>query len=173
MGDKAMKPNAPKKPVLVRDVFRRARQAAGLTQQELADKVGIPSLTVSRFENGTTGGQLDIATITRIERVLDKQPRKFLSIGALMPPSGAAPFTGTLTEQIAQELALEEEAEERRLLKEQASELRNRLIALEKEVTMLRAAMNKRKSKQQPKQRPHLTGQDELSENHLAMADRF
>jgi transcriptional regulator with XRE-family HTH domain len=163
-----------KKPIiLTRDVFRRAREAAGLTQCQLAEKVGISQSMLNRFENGTIGGEIETDIVDRIEQAINEHPKKFISLKTLMR-TGPNPFSGKpLVQQIAREMELEQEAEEKRLLKEQAGELRSRLAALEKEVTMLRAAMNKRKPKQRPKQRPHPTGQDELSENHLAMADRF
>lgn len=51
------------------EVFK-AREAAGITQQELADKAGIPQTTVARIERGTN---TSIETLTKIASALGKE----------------------------------------------------------------------------------------------------
>jgi transcriptional regulator with XRE-family HTH domain len=49
---------------LARDL-REARQAAGLTQQELADRAGVNRLTVGRMEN-LSKGDMSVAALVRL-----------------------------------------------------------------------------------------------------------
>ncbi|OFA11429.1 antitoxin HipB [Lentilactobacillus sunkii] len=51
------------------EVFK-AREAAGITQQELADKAGIPQTTVARIERGSN---TSIETLTKIACALGKK----------------------------------------------------------------------------------------------------
>jgi transcriptional regulator with XRE-family HTH domain len=45
--------------------LREARQAAGLTQQELADRAGVNRLTVGRMEN-LSKGDMSVAALLRL-----------------------------------------------------------------------------------------------------------
>ena len=45
--------------------LREARQAAGLTQQELADRAGVNRLTVGRMEN-LSKGDMSVAALVRL-----------------------------------------------------------------------------------------------------------
>ena len=49
---------------IARDL-REARQAAGLTQQELADRAGVSRLTVGRMEN-LSKGDMSVAALVRL-----------------------------------------------------------------------------------------------------------
>lgn len=62
--------------------LQRARQAAGLTQAELADKSGVSQPHISALESGTWEPRL--ATIMQLARALGVEP------GALLPPAGIA-----------------------------------------------------------------------------------
>jgi transcriptional regulator with XRE-family HTH domain len=42
-----------------RDVILIARRRAGLTQQQLARRLGVPQVTVARWESGTTEPKFD------------------------------------------------------------------------------------------------------------------
>ena len=69
--------------------LQRARQAAGLTQAELAEKSGVSQPHISQLESGTWEPRL--ATIMQLARALGIEP------GALLPPAdttGARPDQG-------------------------------------------------------------------------------
>jgi transcriptional regulator with XRE-family HTH domain len=51
------------------DVLRQARRAAGLRQQDLADRLGVPQSFVSKVEAGSR--RLDLLELRRICVVLD------------------------------------------------------------------------------------------------------
>lgn len=53
-------------------IIREARQAAGLTQQELAEKLGVTMGTVSRYEQGTGFPKTNI--LFALGDVLDLRP---------------------------------------------------------------------------------------------------
>jgi len=52
------------KPTRASIIIREGRKRAGLTQQELADKLGITTGAVSNYENGVSFGLCDILDIT-------------------------------------------------------------------------------------------------------------
>jgi Zn-dependent peptidase ImmA (M78 family)/DNA-binding XRE family transcriptional regulator len=54
------------------DVILTARRAAGLTQEELADKLGITQAALSRYENDLR--EPDDATVERMSEILDVSP---------------------------------------------------------------------------------------------------
>jgi transcriptional regulator with XRE-family HTH domain len=60
----------------LQEVLRRKRRRAGLTQEELADKAGVATTTVSRIEEGVT--QPRIPTIRKIAQALGLQVRDLL-----------------------------------------------------------------------------------------------
>jgi transcriptional regulator with XRE-family HTH domain len=49
----------------VAELLRNARQEAGLTQQQLADRAGVNRLTVGRMEN-LTHGDMSVAALVRL-----------------------------------------------------------------------------------------------------------
>jgi transcriptional regulator with XRE-family HTH domain len=57
----------------VRSEFMRLRQAAGLTQQELAEILGVNRATVSLWENGRQVPQLTISQVKRLCSALGVQ----------------------------------------------------------------------------------------------------
>jgi transcriptional regulator with XRE-family HTH domain len=61
----------------IRVTLREAREAAGLTQVELAERAGIRQATVSDIETGKSG-RLDLDVFDRICRVLGVEPGSLL-----------------------------------------------------------------------------------------------
>lgn len=60
----------------VQTVLRRARQDAGLTQVEVAARLGIPQSFISKYEAGTRG--LDICELRRVLAALELPLDSFL-----------------------------------------------------------------------------------------------
>lgn len=52
----------------IQDLVRRYREVSGLSQRELANKVGVPQSTISRVEIGK--GSMTLSTLNRICEVL-------------------------------------------------------------------------------------------------------
>src|SRR5690606_6959025 len=69
-----------------RDALLRARQALGLTQAEVAERVGITQQHYSLIENGRRRPALDVAL--RIAATLDPDPRVLFAV-ALADPAPA------------------------------------------------------------------------------------
>lgn len=58
--------------------IRKARNDMGLTQSELARRVGLATVTIRQYENGSREPRLD--TIKQIATALDVQPEYFLPV---------------------------------------------------------------------------------------------
>jgi len=58
-------------------VIRSHRQALGLSQEQLAEKVGVSYQQVQRYENGMT--TLNVENMQRIARALDVSPASFFT----------------------------------------------------------------------------------------------
>jgi transcriptional regulator with XRE-family HTH domain len=63
------KENSYKKRIISSDVIKKMRKKQGLTQQELADKIGVSQKDVSRWENGKR--EPSITTLNKIADALD------------------------------------------------------------------------------------------------------
>lgn len=77
--------------------IRQLRDAANLTQQELADLAGITVPTISRVENGHIG--LNVGTLGVICRALGISLARFFEAGE--PPHGLPPETTRVIELMA------------------------------------------------------------------------
>lgn len=55
----------------MQDFLRQTREAKGLTQADLGERIGQPQSAVSRIERG---GDLRLSTLQEIARVLDLEP---------------------------------------------------------------------------------------------------
>ena len=55
--------------VTLGEKLKQARQAAGLTQYDLADRLGVTQATVSRMERGDS--DILMSTLARIARILE------------------------------------------------------------------------------------------------------
>jgi transcriptional regulator with XRE-family HTH domain len=137
------------------DVFRRAREAAGLKQEDVIAVVpGVSQSTYSRFELGQAN--LDVTEIFKIKEFLDSKERTrasgrmslwALTMGRPNPLSTASPSVrkGKLTEEIAKELADEYECKETkeldRQLDEELPELRVKVSNLTTENAKLKAQL--------------------------------
>lgn len=58
-------------------VLKNARAEAGLTQQQLADRLGKPQSFVAKYERGER--RLDIIELIRIARAMEVRPGKIFS----------------------------------------------------------------------------------------------
>lgn len=63
------------------DLLRSAREEAGLTQQDAAERIGLTQSAISRFEKGERG--LEIAELRLIARTYGKTLGEFLAKGLL------------------------------------------------------------------------------------------
>ncbi|MBU9789426.1 helix-turn-helix domain-containing protein [Lentilactobacillus sp. G22-6] len=68
--------NAEKNKLASAAAVLKARESAGLSQQGLADKSGVPKSTISRIEKGNN---TSIETLTKIANALDKKVKLVLS----------------------------------------------------------------------------------------------
>lgn len=71
------------------EVLREMREAAGLTQRQLADLVGVTDQTISNLERGVTKPTLD--TARALARVLGVQ------VEALFAPEGPMESVGKMS----------------------------------------------------------------------------
>ena len=71
--------------------LKTARQFAGLTQEQLAEAVGVTRALVCNLENGRLDpGRVAHGTIVRIVRVLQRKGLKTVTIETLFPQSRVA-----------------------------------------------------------------------------------
>jgi transcriptional regulator with XRE-family HTH domain len=80
---------------------RRFREAAGLSQTELGDKLGVSYQQVQKYERGVS--RLGVDTLLRLARALDQPVSVFLPLGtwvedAIRPDPGAASRSGHVAE---------------------------------------------------------------------------
>lgn len=61
----------------IRLTLKAAREAKGLTQSQLAKRVGVRQATISDLETGKSG-RIDLDVLERICRVLKKKPGELL-----------------------------------------------------------------------------------------------
>lgn len=66
---------------LLGDLLREAREAAGLTQQEAAVRIGLTQSAISRFERGERG--IDLAELRVVLRAYGKSLAEFMGHGLL------------------------------------------------------------------------------------------
>jgi transcriptional regulator with XRE-family HTH domain len=109
-------------------ILRRAREAAGLTQEQVCRAVGLTQSTYSRFELGQA--ELEVSELFKLKEFLDKQERKVGYLSDLLSRSPRQ-TSGKLTEQIAEEL---EEEYSRREAIEWDRQLDEELPALRKKL---------------------------------------
>lgn len=62
-------------PVFFGEVIRQARKNAGLTQRQLAEKIGVSNTSVSNWEKNLSRPDADL--IRKLCAVLDMQPNEF------------------------------------------------------------------------------------------------
>lgn len=67
-------------------IIRAARLACGLSQQDLADRLGITSITVSKWERGVHSPDWD--TLVRVAEVLGGQMEAIITLPAAKPGKG-------------------------------------------------------------------------------------
>ncbi len=102
--------------VLLGQNIASKRRARGLTQQELAERVGIESVTLSRLETGTS-----LPSITRLSAIADA-----LDAGMAELVSGVSPYASDQAREIADCLK-QVSAEDRYLLVDLVKRLAERL----------------------------------------------
>lgn len=64
------------------DLLRQSREAAGLTQQEAAARIGLTQSAISRYERGERG--IDLAELRILLRCYGKSLGDFLGSGLLL-----------------------------------------------------------------------------------------
>ena len=62
----------------LRELLVEARKAAGLTQQQVAEKLGRPQSFVAKYEGGER--RLDVLEFVAVARVLGRDPVEMLSV---------------------------------------------------------------------------------------------
>ena len=75
--------------------LKRLRKARGMTQQELADQLGVSNKSVSRWESG--GGYPDVALLEPLARALGVTVDELLSNTPAVPRLGAADWQNLLS----------------------------------------------------------------------------
>ena len=75
--------------------LKRLRKARGMTQQELADRLGVSNKSVSRWESG--GGYPDVALLEPLARALGVTVDELLSNTPAVPRLGAADWQNLLS----------------------------------------------------------------------------
>ena len=70
-------------PVFFGEKIRRARKAAGMTQRQLADRLGVSNTSVSNWEKDLSRPDADL--IQALCAVLELQPNDFYGAGAVLP----------------------------------------------------------------------------------------
>ena len=66
-----------KRQQLLIELLKKARKVAGLTQQEVADKLGKPQSFVAKYENGER--RLDVVEFIDVTAALDAAPGSIIS----------------------------------------------------------------------------------------------
>jgi transcriptional regulator with XRE-family HTH domain len=62
----------------LRELLVEARKAAGLTQQQVAEKLGRPQSFVAKYEGGER--RLDVLEFIAVARVIERDPVEMLSV---------------------------------------------------------------------------------------------
>jgi putative transcriptional regulator len=70
----------------IRITLQEARERAGLTQSELADRVGVRQATISDMETGKTT-RIDLPILDRLCAVLKVEPGGLLERNKASPPA--------------------------------------------------------------------------------------
>lgn len=69
--------------------YRSYRKMAGMTQREVAQKAGLSTITLYKFEKGMAK-DLSLSTLIRLMRVIEQLD----NLNALFPPIPESPYTG-------------------------------------------------------------------------------
>lgn len=69
--------------------YRSYRKMAGMTQREVAEKAGLSTITLYKFEKGMAK-DLSLSTLIRLMRVIEQLD----NLTALLPPIPESPYSG-------------------------------------------------------------------------------
>ena len=76
-------------PVFFGDIIRNARKSMGLTQRQLADRIGVSNTSISNWEKGLSRPDADL--IQKLCGVLHLQPNDFYGTGEEKKDPGSRP----------------------------------------------------------------------------------
>lgn len=65
-------------PMKIGDAIRAARTKAGLTQRQLAEKVGVDKSAVAQWEGGGGGKGISLDNLVEVARILEVKPSELL-----------------------------------------------------------------------------------------------
>src|SRR5262245_36423952 len=77
--------------------LRTVRLACGVSQEELAERLGIERVTLSRYESGAR--TLPLATLVRVAELLRRPIAEFLPTSGALTPLSSPPSTELPNEQ--------------------------------------------------------------------------